>query len=206
LLKKEGRQAESITYLEKLDQIASFDENRRFAKLNLMQAYYASNEFEKTLETANFVLEIQSLDSTLQWDALILKARSALMLSDSLVAATAYEKLERVSRKDYASEALFFRAERLFLTKDFKTSISVIEKIAGGNGQSNLWNAKALLLLAKNYYALDDSFQAIFVLESIIENFIIYPEITEEAKNLLVTYRNSAAEENRSITQKDNEN
>lgn len=46
-LKKEGRQAESITYLEKLDQIASFDENRRFAKLNLMQAYYASNEFEK---------------------------------------------------------------------------------------------------------------------------------------------------------------
>ena len=206
LLKKEGRQAESITYLEKLDQIASFDENRRFAKLNLMQAYYASNEFEKTLETANFVLEIQSLDSTLQWDALILKARSALMLSDSLVAATAYEKLERVSRKDYASEALFFRAERLFLTKDFKTSISVIEKIAGGNGQSNLWNAKALLLLAKNYYALDDSFQAIFVLESIIENFIIYPEITEEAKNLLVTYRNSAAEENRSITQNDNEN
>ncbi|MDC0102880.1 hypothetical protein OAI68_00530 [Flavobacteriaceae bacterium] len=82
----------------------------------------------------------------------------------------------------------------------------MIEKIAGGNGQSNLWNAKALLLLAKNYYALDDSFQAIFVLESIIENFIIYPEITEEAKNLLVTYRNSAAEENRSITQKDNEN
>jgi hypothetical protein len=44
------------------------------------------------------------------------------------------------------------------------------------------------LLLAKNYYALEDSFQAVFVLESIIENFDAYPNQIEEANSLLELY------------------
>ena len=206
LLKKEARLSEAIDYLEKLDQIASFEENRRFAKLNLMQAYFASNQFKKTLDASVVVLEIKNLDTSLKWDATLLKARSAVMLNDSLVASAAYEQLEQVSQKEYAAEALFFKAEYLLKTKQHKASIEIIEKIAGGRGQSGIWNAKALLLLAKNYYALQDSFQAIFVLESIIENFKTYSETTQEAQRLLQIYKASAAEENRSITQEDNEN
>ena len=206
LLKKEERLSDAIDYLEKLDQIASFEENKRFAKLNLMQAYYAKNEFEKTLEASNSVLEIENLGTSLEWDATLLKARSALVLKDSLMASEAYEQLEQVSQKEYAAEALFYKAEYLLNKKKYKTSITIIEKIAGGRGQSGIWNAKALLLLAKNYYALEDSFQAIFVLESVSENFKVYPEITNEALGLLKVYRTSAAEENRSIRQKEDEN
>lgn len=206
ILKNEERLSEAIRYLEKLDEIASFEENKRFAKLNLMQAYYASNEFEKTLEISNTVLEIKNLEKSLKWDATLLKARSALVLKDSLVASKAYKELENVSQREYASEALFFKAESLLKTKQYKASIAVIENIAGGSGQSGEWSAKALLLLAKNYYALQDSFQAIFVLESIIENFTDYPNVTKEAQTLLDTYKASAAEENRSITQKEDEN
>jgi hypothetical protein len=36
---------------------------------------------------------------------------------------------------------------------------------------------------------LNDSFQAIFVLESVIENFETYPEEVDLAKNLLVQYK-----------------
>jgi tetratricopeptide (TPR) repeat protein len=151
-------------------------------------------------------LEIENLGTSLEWDATLLKARSALVLKDSLMASKAYEQLEHVSQKEYAAEALFYKAEYLLNKKKYKTSITIIEKIAGGRGQSGIWNAKALLLLAKNYYALEDSFQAIFVLESVSENFKIYPEITNEALGLLKVYRTSAAEENRSIRQKEDEN
>ena len=41
ILKNENRLTEVIRYLVKLDEIASFQENKRFAKLNLMQAYNA---------------------------------------------------------------------------------------------------------------------------------------------------------------------
>ena len=73
------------------------------------------------------------------------------------------------------------------------------------SGQLDDWNAKALLLLAKNYYELDDPFQASFVLESVIENFLAFPFIIEEAESLLVTYRTATAKENRSINQNQNE-
>ena len=63
-----------------------------------------------------------------------------------------------------------------------------------------MWNAKALLLLAKNYYALDDAFQAIFVLESLVENFESYLEVVAEAQELIIKYQEAFAEENRSIS------
>ena len=53
---------------------------------------------------------------------------------------------------------------------------------------SGIWNVRALLLLAKNYFMLDDSFQAIFVLESVIENFEVYPDEIMVAKKLLKKY------------------
>ena len=48
---------------------------------------------------------------------------------------------------------------------------------------------KALLLLAKNYFELNDSFQAIFVLESVIENFESYTDEIDEAQRLLEKYK-----------------
>ena len=80
----------------------------------------------------------------------------------------------------------------------------MIAKIAQKSGQSGEWNVKALLLLAKNYYALNDAFQAVFVLESIIENFDSFPLIVQEASELIETYRASLSEENRSITKETN--
>ena len=59
------------------------------------------------------------------------------------------------------------------------------------------------MLLAKNYYGLEDSFQAIFVLDSLIENFKIYPELVKEAQSLIVKYQSSLKEENRSIDKND---
>ena len=72
--------------------------------------------------------------------------------------------------------------------KQFEASNELIGKIAQLGSASGIWNVKALLLLAKNYYALEDSFQAVFVLESIIENFDAYPNQIEEAKSLLELY------------------
>ena len=81
----------------------------------------------------------------------------------------------------------------------------MITKIARSSSQKNNWNVKALLLLAKNYYSLADPFQAVFVLESLIENFTIYPEIVEEAKELKEHYEMSLKKEKRSTVNKENQ-
>ena len=43
----------------------------------------------------------------------------------------------------------------------------------------------SLLLLSKNYISLNDNFQAVFILESLIENFNNYPNLVSESKSLL---------------------
>jgi tetratricopeptide (TPR) repeat protein len=200
LLKNKNLEIEAIPYMEQLAVVASFEENKKFAMLNLMQAYYANRQFKRALETAEAVLNLNEIEAVVEWDALKLKARSSIALGDSLNAADAYLKLEKAPQAAVVAEALYFRAERMHRENDFTTSNELIGKIAENSGQSGEWNVKALLLLAKNYYALSDAFQAVFVLETIIENFDSYPLIVEEAAELIEQYRASLGEENRSIT------
>jgi TolA-binding protein len=164
LLKKESHLDQAIPYLEKLDSIASFKENKRFALFNLMQANYLKQDYLKTLVLTERVLKLPNLESSLKWDALTLKAKSALAIQDSLTAAETYQKLESAPQSNSVAEAYYFRAFKLHQENQFEASNALIEKIAQLGSASGIWNVKALLLLAKNYFELDDSFQAVFVL------------------------------------------
>ncbi len=204
ILKKNDEQITAIPYMEKLAEISSFKENKRFAILNLMQAYYFNEQYEKALETTEKVLELSDLTENLKWDALKLNARSSLALLDSLKAGDSYRLLENSSKILIAAEAMYFRADLLNRKKAYSDSNRLIAKIAENSGQAKKWNAKALLLLAKNYFAQEDAFQAIFVLESLIENFDNYPEVVEEAQKLIIKYQASLGKANRSISNGDN--
>ena len=48
----------------------------------------------------------------------------------------------------------------------------------------NIFNGPLRQFL-KNYISLNDNFQAVFILESIIENFNNYPNLVSESKSLL---------------------
>jgi len=198
ILKNSGNLQEGIPIMEQLSIIASFDENKRFAKMNLMQAYYIDKRFENAFQLSNEVLQLKELEESVKWDALLIQARSALALKDTLNATAAYQLIEKAPESLIAAEALYFRAQDFFNKKNYPASIEWIEKIAA-KGQVGEWNVKALLLLAKNYFAIDDGFQAVFVLESLIENFSSFSEEVKEAESLIEKYQLNLAKENRSV-------
>lgn len=201
LLKNKEQIVQAIPYMEKLDTIASFSENRRFALFNLMQAYYLVPDYPKTLKLTERVLNIPNLEQSIQWDALTIKAKSSLALNDSLTAESTYKILETAPLSSTAAEAIYFRAFKLYKNKKYEESNSLIDKIAQLGGSTGVWNVKALLLLAKNYFELEDTFQAVFVLESIIKNFDGYPEQIEESKSLLEIYKNNSETTNPSANE-----
>ena len=53
--------------------------------------------------------------------------------------------------------------------------------------------------MAKNFYQLNDAFQATYILESIIKNFKEYPEIIEEASAELTLIKTEESKTNESI-------
>ena len=204
LLKNKNQQIEAIKYMEKLSEIASFEENKRFAKFNLMRTYFESQEIEKAIMVSEDILKFKDLDEKIYWDAHSIRARSFILLNDSIKAAESYKLLEKSSIEEMVAEATYFRAFLLNKEKKFLESNKLITKIARSSSQESNWNVKALLLLAKNYYALNDPFQAIFVLESLIENFTIYPDIIEEAKKLKKDYEIFLKNYNSSTINKEN--
>ncbi len=53
--------------------------------------------------------------------------------------------------------------------------------------------------MAKNFYQLNDAFQATYILESVIKNFKEYPEIIEEASTELTLIKKEESKTNESI-------
>ena len=58
--------------------------------------------------------------------------------------------------------------------------------------------------MARNYYALEDAYQATYILESITNNFKEFPEIVEEAAAELTRIKTMEAERNSSINPEGN--
>ena len=87
----------------------------------------------------------------------------------------------------------------IYKNEALNTSIQKLSKDYSG---FKYWGAKGLVLMAKNFYALKDSYQATFILEAVIKNFDSYQDVVDDAKSTLTkikleeSKRNSSIEEN----------
>jgi hypothetical protein len=75
----------------------------------------------------------------------------------------------------------------------------VIQKLSKDYSGYKYFGAKGLIVMAKNFYALKDSFQATFILDSVIKNFGSFPDVVEEAQLELDTIKTKEAQTNSSI-------
>ena len=60
--------------------------------------------------------------------------------------------------------------------------------------------------MAQNFYAVNDAFQATYILESLIENYKQFPEISMQGNTLLLQIKQKQAEQNASLSQLENKN
>ena len=197
----------ALPYWKTLEELAQFQENKRYALFNLMQLYYEQEQFSDAIAYAEKVVVLQSLGQKIKWDAYRVLARSAVTLQDVNKAAKAYAVLEQAPDAALAVEALYFNAQQKHIAHDYASSNRLIEKIAQDFGNYPEWGAKSLLLMSQNFYQLDDAFQASFILESIITNFTQFPEIVKQAQLDLANLKAIESKNNSSIkVEEENEN
>lgn len=191
---------------QRLEENAQFQENKRYAMFNLMRYYYNTQQHVEAIDYAIKILALPDLEEQVLWDAQYTRAKAAEAIKDEKNAISAFAALEKAPQGERAVEALFFAAQRKHDQKEFAASNTIIEKIAQTYGGYPEWGAKSLLLMSKNFYQLDDAFQASFILESIIKNFTQFPLIVNEAEADLANIKKIEAENNSSITLDTTEN
>ncbi len=189
----------ALPYLLKLEAQANIQQNRTFAQSNLMKGYYEQKNYSKTLEYADKVLNTPSIDDRIKSDAQIMIARSAIATKDEEKAQSAYAKVLKIASGATAAEALYYDAYFKSKQGDPESSNISVQKLAKDYATYKEWGGKGLVLMAKNFYTLEDAYQATYILESVITNFAQYPEIVADAKGELTIIKSKESQRNSSV-------
>ncbi|AWX43582.1 hypothetical protein HME9304_00573 [Flagellimonas maritima] len=189
----------AIPFLEKLENTAEIPQNRTFAQSNLMKGYYEKENFDKTITYAEKVLKAPKIDNRIKSDAQIMIARSAIATGDGQLAETSYDEVKKIAIGETAAEAWYYDAYFKNKSQDFEASNTSVQKLAKDYASHKKWGGKGLVLMAKNFYALGDAFQATYILESVISNFSEFESIVAEAKGELSIIKAREAKSNSSV-------
>ena len=189
----------ALLYLKRLESEADFPQNIIFAQSNMMKASYELQQYSDAVGYAEKVLQNPKIDNSVKSDAQVIIARSAMETDNEAKAKTAYAEVRKTATGRLAAEALYYDA--YFKNKEgkFEESNTSIQKLAKDYSGYKLFGAKGLVLMAKNFYALKDSYQATYILDNVINNFTDFPEVVEEAKTELAQIKNAEAETNSSV-------
>ena len=190
----------AIPVLSRLENEADFPQNKTFAQSNLMKCYYDKKDYDNSVVYAEKVLANPKTDSTVKSDAQIIIARAAIQTGDETKARSAYAKLQTIAQGELAAEALYYDAYFKNIDAKFEDPNTVVQKLAKNYSSYKFFGAKGLILMAKNFYGLKDSFQATYILDNIIKNFTDFPDVVSEAQTELDTIKREEAKTNSSIT------
>ncbi len=194
----------AIPLLKRLETEADYPQNIIYAQSNLMNAYYQKLNYKEAVNYAERTLQNSKIDTKVKSDAQIIIARSAIKTGDQPKARDAYAKVEQIATGALAAEALYYNAYFKNKENKYEASNTVIQKLAKDYSSYKYYSAKGLVIMAKNYYALDDAFQATYILESVISNFTEFNDVVSEAQQELNKIKVEEAKTNSSIQAEDN--
>ncbi|MFD2601385.1 tetratricopeptide repeat protein [Flavobacterium suzhouense] len=191
--------AKAVPVLKRLETEADFPQNVTFAQSNLMKCCYDQQDYANAVVYADKVLANNKTEDRVKSDAQIIVARSAIKTNNEPKAREAYAKLQTIAKGELAAEALYY--DSYFKNKDgkYEASNTAVQKLSKDYSGYKYFGAKGLVVMAKNFYGLKDSFQATYILESVIKNFASYADVVAEAQKELDVIKAEEAKRNSSI-------
>ncbi|CAM1334887.1 tetratricopeptide repeat protein [Tenacibaculum aestuariivivum] len=189
-----------IEVLQKLEKVANYPQNIIFAQSNLMKGYYKKEKYANAISYAEKVLSTAKVDTKITEDAKIIIARAAFKTNDFTTAEEYFNEVSKNTTGELKAESLYYNAFFLNEHKNYEASNKAIQNLIANYSSYKYWGVKSYIVMAKNYYALKDAYQATYILENIIKNFTQYKDVTEEANNELRSIKIKEAKTNESVT------
>ncbi len=192
--------SKAIRVLTRLESESDFPQNKTYAQANLMKSYYNEKDYAKSVIYAEKVSQNPKTEEKIKSDAQIIIARSAVKVDDEPKAKEAYAKLQKIAKGELAAEALFYDAYFKNKESKFEESNIVVSKLSKDYAGYKYFGARGLVVMAKNFYGLKDSFQATYILETVIKNFKDFQDVVDEAQEQLTKIKTEEAKTNSSIS------
>ena len=197
---------QSLKYYTLLNQKTSNPAQKTDALLGVVRSSYYNKNYSNALALAEEFLKEPKLNPDAQQEAHIIIARSAMELNDIKRAAKEYEYIAKVSKSEYASEALYYLAYIIYQQDNLVAAEKKIFEILT-NISHDYWLAKSYILLGDIYLAKGNSFQAKHTYQSIIENYDgeDLKQIAQEKYNAIIEKEEAIEKQNQEEKLKEEE-
>ena len=155
----------------RLARIATNKKEEYTALNGLMESYFLLGQYDSTNVYAKKIQVLGGVSASAQNKASLYLGKTAKARGDYDTAKDEFVATFNAAQDEYGAEAKYLLAEIFFLTGDHKGCFETLISLNHDFELYQDWVGKSFLLLADNYVATDEIFQAKGTLKSLIENF-----------------------------------
>jgi TolA-binding protein len=178
------RYRESISFYHRLSGYSRTKKEQYNAWSGLMESYYMISKFDSVNYFANTILERGIVSANAQNKAQLYLGKSAYAQGNYDKAVDEFINTLNTAKDENGAEAQYLMADIFYKRKQYKQSIEYLHNLNSTFALFEYWFGRSFLLIADNYIALDEVFQAKATLNSVIEKSPV-KAIVEEAKQKL---------------------
>lgn len=148
------------------------DEDRRFeAQIGQMRCNFKLGNYGLSIDPAKAILRNSKINTDQIAETHFILAKSYFETNNKDLARSEFRISEKLNDSEQAAESKYHLALLAFEDLDYKTTEKLLFEFSNQYSYYDYWLAKSFILLADNYIAQDNIFQAKQTLQSIIDNY-----------------------------------
>ncbi|MBN4070942.1 tetratricopeptide repeat protein [Crocinitomix catalasitica] len=180
----------AIDHYQKLENTATYPENKLIAQIGLMRSYTFKNEFGTAGTYANKILaDPLSLENVII-EAHYVVAKAEFEKGNYDLALPEFVEVSVKSQSVIGAESQFHVALIYHLREEYKNSENEVRKLMKEKAGYDYWVAKALILQGKNSIGMEDYVQAEYTLNSVLNGYKVEDDgIIDEAMEVMKVLR-----------------
>lgn len=160
----------AIKSFHRLEKISTNKKELYTAWSGLMESFYLLAQYDSVVTYANLIIEKGNVNAGAQNKATLFIGKAAMARGDYEAAKDEFLTTLNSARDEFGAEAKYRLGEIFYLTKQHKQCYETLVSLGTDFAGYDEWIGRAFLLLADNFIAMGDMFQAKGTLESLIEN------------------------------------
>lgn len=181
---KAGDFGEAANFYRKLESIAVSKRQENDAWTGLLEAYFRLADYAKMRVYANNIITKGNISQDQVNKAQLYLGKASYQEGNYGAAVDDLLSTINTSKNQYGAEAQFLLGRIFYQQGKYQESLTTLFEFNENFSDYDEWLGKAFLLIADNYIALDELFQAKATVNSIIE-YSEVTEVVEQAKNKL---------------------
>ncbi len=166
-----GRYERAIDSYRRMERLAVNKKEQFNAWSGMMDSFFLLAHYDSVNTYATIILEKGNINAGAQNKATLYLGKAAMARGNYDAAKDEFINTLNTARDEFGAEAKYRLGEIFFLTKEYKQCYETLVGIDAEFGAYEEWVGRSFLLMADNFVAMNNVFQAKATLQSLIDKF-----------------------------------